>query len=285
MDIDAAFSTLSTLPTSWGSWDAHPILEALQAEKSKAVATSDQERAKRTWCCEQAILIHEEYINAFRLMKRGEFYNAWCNLEKAERGLGWLERHFPFTPDDYHLAFTYQQIGRFQKLFPYAYFASPEMVAREKTCNICGARVSIRSPCGHRVGEVYNGELCVRKVSKSEFIGIALVRNPVQKYSVPFLLDPETSKSRDHYDYSLINFIVDRLASPYHGWSFEWTKKRHPHARFKSTGRNDPCPCESGVKYKKCCWSNPEGVLRPHCEIDFEVPPPSNLSMFTYSKR
>jgi uncharacterized protein YecA (UPF0149 family) len=21
-------------------------------------------------------------------------------------------------------------------------------------------------------------------------------------------------------------------------------------------GRNDPCPCGSGKKYKKCCWGN-----------------------------
>ncbi|MCB0631373.1 MAG: SEC-C domain-containing protein, partial [Lewinella sp.] len=23
---------------------------------------------------------------------------------------------------------------------------------------------------------------------------------------------------------------------------------------FAKTGRNDPCPCGSGKKYKKCCW-------------------------------
>ncbi len=26
--------------------------------------------------------------------------------------------------------------------------------------------------------------------------------------------------------------------------------------KFKKTGRNDPCPCKSGKKYKKCCGSN-----------------------------
>jgi uncharacterized protein YecA (UPF0149 family) len=25
--------------------------------------------------------------------------------------------------------------------------------------------------------------------------------------------------------------------------------------RWASTNRNDPCPCGSGKKYKKCCWT------------------------------
>jgi hypothetical protein len=28
------------------------------------------------------------------------------------------------------------------------------------------------------------------------------------------------------------------------------------------TGRNDPCPCGSGKKYKKCCLSNDEQAAR-----------------------
>lgn len=34
--------------------------------------------------------------------------------------------------------------------------------------------------------------------------------------------------------------------------------KQVPHQKSKSkTGRNDPCPCGSGKKFKKCClWTN-----------------------------
>ena len=28
---------------------------------------------------------------------------------------------------------------------------------------------------------------------------------------------------------------------------------QQPHQLYKSVGRNDPCPCGSGIKYKKCC--------------------------------
>ena len=36
----------------------------------------------------------------------------------------------------------------------------------------------------------------------------------------------------------------------------EWDAPPAPHVNpFRSVGRNDPCPCGSGNKYKKCCLS------------------------------
>ncbi len=32
-------------------------------------------------------------------------------------------------------------------------------------------------------------------------------------------------------------------------------KKKPQKRKFKKVGRNDPCPCGSGKKYKKCCWA------------------------------
>lgn len=31
---------------------------------------------------------------------------------------------------------------------------------------------------------------------------------------------------------------------------------------LKNIGRNEPCPCDSGKKYKKCCWLT-EQLLKP----------------------
>jgi hypothetical protein len=106
---------------------------------------------------------------------------------------------------------------------------------------------------------------------------MAFVKTPLQKYSVPFLVDDKTGKVTDHYDYSLIRYLARRWREPFHNWTAEWSKRRMPHARFGNVGRNDPCPCESGLKYKKCCALE-DGVLRPHCEFVFEVRPRSSFS-------
>ena len=36
------------------------------------------------------------------------------------------------------------------------------------------------------------------------------------------------------------------------------TVKKQPIKKDKKPGRNDPCPCGSGKKYKKCCGMNEE---------------------------
>ena len=38
--------------------------------------------------------------------------------------------------------------------------------------------------------------------------------------------------------------------------SGDGTLTRQPVHKNKKPGRNDPCPCGSGLKYKKCCGKN-----------------------------
>jgi len=33
------------------------------------------------------------------------------------------------------------------------------------------------------------------------------------------------------------------------------SRSSKPGERAVKLGRNDPCPCGSGVKFKRCCWS------------------------------
>ncbi|QGM97900.1 YchJ family protein [Methylocystis parvus] len=52
----------------------------------------------------------------------------------------------------------------------------------------------------------------------------------------------------DHRERSLFNKIDGR-------WYFqeEANRKNEPVVKGKQPGRNDPCPCGSGKKFKKCC--------------------------------
>lgn len=251
--------------------------------KADAVAKNDEEAAKDLWCLEQTLHSQRLYLEAFDLLKQGAFYDAWCKLEQTELALMFLGRHFRPSFAKYRLDFIETHVKQWQQLYPYKIFMSPEIVEEEKTCNICKTPISIRNPCGHIVGEIYGGEQCCRIVSKMQFLGMAMVENPVQKYSVPFIIDPKTGESKDHYDYSIVRFAAERLRSPTDGWGFVWTKKRHPHSRFPHVGRNDRCPCESGKKYKKCCLQE-NGVLRPHVEITFDKLPPQGLPNEEFSR-
>lgn len=40
-------------------------------------------------------------------------------------------------------------------------------------------------------------------------------------------------------------------------------QKRDRWCGLRKVGRNEPCPCESGKKYKKCCGSPLNGSEKP----------------------
>ena len=260
------------------------VVDTLAQIKRQAVARGDQEEAKRIWCYEKILQIQSSYLSSFYDMKAGNYYGAWCSLERVEIALHFLERHFSSESDDdqYRLRFIEEHSRQFQSLFPYGLFMSPAFLETEKKCSICGHPISIRNPCGHQVGEIYDGEMCCREVTKAEVLEISLVTNPVQKYSVPFLVDPKTGKQKDHYDYTFVQYVVSGLWRPFDAWDMRRTEARHPHSRYAHVGRNDDCPCGSGGKYKDCCLRE-SGVLRPHLDIRFTVPPPEDLPRLAFT--
>lgn len=273
---------LSEVISNNDSRDAEKILRSIESLKQDAVNIGDQVLAKELWCSGQILLIQEKFVEAFKHLKKMEFYKGWCCFERVELELHFLEPHFNTEDDTYMLAFIKKHTEQFQSLFPYKIFMSSEILEKAKECNICNQRVSIRKPCGHKVGDIYNGEMCIRVVTDCEFLGVAMVENPVNRYSVPFIKDPVTGETVDQYNYTAVSYASVRLASPFHGWDVEWTKAWHPHSRYKHIGRNDKCPCESEKKYKHCCM-NEVGVLRPHCDITFLEPLPMELMTIEYT--
>lgn len=259
------------------------VTDTLKSIKAKAVMSNNQDIAKKAWCYETIHEIQKKYLMAFGAMKEGRFYDGWCLLERVEIAINSLEKHFPLSTDDvFKISFVDRQVNQFQNLFPYRMFISPAFIQLEKECSICGSKVSIRNFCGHKKGEIYNGEMCVHVITKADLLEISVVPNPVQKYSVLFLSDPETKKEVDHYDYSLVNYVITALQSPFDGWEAQKTKIRHPHTLFAHINKGDNCPCESGKQYKNCCLKNKEGVLRPHMNVIFYSKPNIDLPKIVY---
>jgi uncharacterized protein len=56
--------------------------------------------------------------------------------------------------------------------------------------------------------------------------------------------------------------LADAIGACVIGIRDYWLPHRKAASTFRRTeakvGRNDPCPCGSGKKYKKCCGANPE---------------------------
>ena len=282
MDQNEVEQLLLNIRSNWSTRDTDAIRAALTSIKFEAIAKLDEIRAKHLWILQGIFEAQTKFVSSFMLCKEKKFYDGWCSLERAEIEVASLKRHYSIN-NQYALDFIEKFTTQFQTLFPYKIFMSPEFVKMVKKCSICKKQISFRNPCGHKVGEIYMGEVCGRIVENIELAAVAIVENPVQKYSVPFISDGNGGQ-RDLYDYTLIEYAVSALASPFHVWSYTETQTWHPHDKFNRVGRNDLCPCQSQPpkKYKKCCLPKP-GILRPHFQFKFEETPPAGFDEFKYS--
>ncbi|MFS0554204.1 YecA family protein [Brevibacillus sp. 179-C9.3 HS] len=243
------------------------ILDHLKSLKANEVSQNNQSTAKEIWCLEQVYMVIQKYLSAFRNLQEKKYYNAWREFDLADIGISSLKRHLDFQENQYHLQFYDRMIYQFQKLFPYRYFMSREMVVKKASCSICGETISIRNPCGHRVGEIYNGEACGRSIQEAELLGIAIVTNPFDKYTVLF---PQGKQ----YNYSMLDNLISQISEPYADWDLDIVKERKQ--EFIGVGRNKPCPCDSGKKYKFCCLGS-KNELFDHYRITVHRETPGKI--------
>ncbi|WP_214480960.1 SEC-C metal-binding domain-containing protein [Bacillus sp. SM2101] len=235
------------------------ILNSLSSLKKRAVSENNQILAKEIWCIEQVYKVLNHYLGAYKDMKNNDFYNAWNELDRADIELFFLRKHFNYTNNQYRLDSIEKNIYQLQKLFPYKHFFSRESIVKKWKFSICNKTISVRKSCSHRIGEIYNGEQCVRIAQDFEFIGVAIVTDPFDKYTVVFPEDLE-------YNYAMLENLMKYLSHPFEKWELEISKETLP--QFKNLGRNHSCLCQSGKKYKNCCLKSGEDLF-DHYQMNF----------------
>jgi hypothetical protein len=235
--------------------------------KSKArCITEGNEAGANHWATLYFIYTAQNnYIHFFELISQKKYYAAWCLLERIEISIKNILHLYTFVGDEYKLLFIQTYVRKLQSLFPYTHFGSSEYVKKEVRCSICDNIVSLRKRCGHQKGELYMGELCHHIITLSEFIGISLVTEPFNKYSVMGV-----TNEHDPYKYPALDFLLTIIDHPFNEWDVEKYKMLEPHEKFR-TGRNERCPCLSDKKYKHCCLPR-AGVEMDHIDIVLKQP-------------
>lgn len=247
------------------SSEAEKLAKRLSDLKSKFVNQDNQKAAKIIWFAEKSLEVRRNYSVAFSDLREGNYYEGWCKLARCEIALDFIDRHFSVEETPV-LGVIAENVKKLQSIFPYRIFFSPELIIEKQSCTICGEEVCIRSSCDHEVGEIYDGEMCGRRIEECKFLSISVVESPLQKYSVPFLKDPDTGERVDQYDYSAIEYLFERISSRYDYWDVEIREEEVPHSEFQDVNGNEKCPCGSGDKYKNCCLKK-SGVLKRHYEF------------------
>jgi hypothetical protein len=254
------------------------LQKELEREKEDFIKVNNQEKAKQIWVYQAIIEVHKHHKNAYNLLIEKSYYQAWCQLERIEIAIAGLKKHFAFDKKQYFLWHIEKSTKNLQVIFPYRLFASSELLKKRKECSVCKKEISIRNPCGHIIGEIYDGEMCHRNVTEAEVLGISLVQNPGNKYSVMFLKDEKTDEQVDQYNYDTIDYLFEHINSPYELWDLEVSQREIKKSDFRNIGRNDKCTCNSGKKFKKCCGEK-IGDKYPH--YGFILINPSDKTLLT----
>ena len=241
---------------------------SLATAKARAVQAGDQETAKSAWVLETIGRAQDAFVQAFNSARERKFKAAWDSLHRSASELRFVERHYADEEDDFGLRHMRVHIPQFQSLFPYRWGLSPAFLRKRVECSVCGQRITLRSDCGHVTGEVYDGEMCIRRITEAEMLHVALVDTPAQPYSV---IELDTSRP----DFLPVQYLLRALRSPWHAWAVSREERRAHHPLFKNLGRNEPCPCASGKKYKHCCLTSV--TVFPHFEFSLAHPPPSGI--------
>ena len=241
-------------------------LHMLSDLKAEAVGSGEHMTAKAVWCLETIGRIQGHFVTVFLKLMAGEFQDAWNLLERCEIEIGFLDRHFTEAGNEFGVEHTRIHTKQLQDLYPLSFAISPALLHKEVQCSICNSKLTLRNGCEHIHGEIYDGEMCGRVVTDAELLHIALVTNPVQKFSYIF------PQNNDDRPFRPIRELVIAIGSPWRRWSYYKEERRRFHPDFKGIGRNDRCPCKSGAKYKRCCLG--KETVFPHFVISLgnEVP-------------
>lgn len=217
--------------------------------------------ANEWWYLRQVAGCRRSYLLTLDAMRRGEYFEAWCSFESIELALRDLLNNPVYDAERFAVRELARTVARWQSIFPYRLFASPEIVIKAEDCSICGAPVDPWSDCGHEVGKLYDGDVCHRIVRDFELLSISVVEKPVQKFSV---LHPENPA----FDYSPLNFVLARLPHPFFEWRVERGTATHPTSVVGPLADDELCPCGSKGPYAACCKGKPSIVLQ-HLEFWF----------------
>ena len=242
------------------------IWECLSRLKREAVADNNQVTAKVTWCLETIARIQGHFVSAFLHLRKGECKEAWDLFERCEIEISHLDRHFTETKGEFGVEHVREYMRQFQELYPFSVGWSPGYIKEEVSCSICNAKITLRSGCEHKKGEIYDGEMCAWQITKAQILHVSPVDNPTQKNAVIF------PHGNNDDRLSVVLSIASFLRSPWDGWKYHKEERRMFHPAFKGVGRNDPCPCGSAVKYKRCCLN--KDTVFPHFEFYLDEPPP-----------
>lgn len=186
-----------------------------------------------------------EYCTVWKKIIAQRFSDSWSSLQDALTLLRVVKRF-----SSVNVAFFEEQLTELEKTYPYNVFFSVGIAVDRFECSIC-ARDIDSLECSHRRGELYAGEIAsaiAREIRQVDHV--AIVSHPQDKRCVVQYPD-------DGEQFKLVRLLSQLIVSGGCRISdfshLRFSKQPQPNPGYKKRGRNEPCFCGSGKKFKHCC--------------------------------
>lgn len=267
MNLDFVLQRIIDFRTSYKGRNSSEMLRVLLEEKERLKKNSDSDMYNELILWLKVFKSQEYFLKSFKLGKEKDFYKSWCVIEKGLSCFDDIKAKNSNGGDVGAILFIRNYFLKLQKLFPYKVFGSPEFSCKRQ-CSICSSYITFRKRCEHKQGTIYNGVVCKYIITDFEFLAMAMVENPVQKYSVPFGIEEKTGKVVDHYNYAPLELLFAAIEDPFEEWDYEWTTTNKPRKNFNNVSRISQCPCGSRKKFGKCCF-NKSVIVTQHIQFIF----------------
>lgn len=176
-----------------------------------------------------------------------QFSKSWDTLQGTLDALRFIRKFSAIDISEFE-----DQLLELEKSYPYNVFFSIGAAVESFECSICGQDMD-SFDCPHRKGHLYRGRMAygiARNITN--FDHVAMVDKPEDKRCVVKYEDTGEQ-------FSLVRFIAQLLLSRKMKVSefgkLEFSKRSIPNPEYRKVGRNAPCYCGSGKKFKTCCIS------------------------------
>jgi hypothetical protein len=149
--------------------------DRLQRLRYWAIAQANEPVANAAFRAQLLVLGVKSFLEMWVLLKEDKLAEAWLELVEAQQSLEVVQKIL-FDPDTENLQLHLLDVER--TVFPPQTFQSGAYIFLEVFCSICNRPYG---DCDHLQGKIYMGQICRRRVTKSELHEISFVLTPADK--------------------------------------------------------------------------------------------------------
>lgn len=242
-------------------------IETSDRIKQQAIALKNEDVANSMFVIRSYFKMLKYYSIYWKTLLSGRYKDSWMVLQDTIDKLidvtKFTNNHSEFGINKFN-----NHLNMLEKLYPYKVFASSEMIIETKKCSICG-KSALDLECTHIPGNLYWGQKAVTICEDILFQAVALVQHPLDKRCI---IELSGDNRTDQEKFKLLDYFVENNKNPLKQFSLTVIDKYYYNEKYDKAGRNNPCPCDSGKKFKKCCGQSKYEIgSHSHIELNDDI--------------